>query len=56
VGKGGIVTDAAAHRLAVDAVAGCVRALKWEIIGMTDSPITGTDGNQEFLLVAGLPA
>lgn len=50
VGKGGIVRDPAAHRLAIERVAECVRAGGWEVVGTIASPITGAEGNQEFLL------
>jgi 23S rRNA (cytidine1920-2'-O)/16S rRNA (cytidine1409-2'-O)-methyltransferase len=52
VGKGGIVRDPAAHKLAVARVADCVRSLDWKVIGTIDSPITGAEGNREFLLYA----
>lgn len=50
VGKGGIVRDPAAHRLAVEKVSECVRTQGWEVAGTMPSPITGAEGNQEFLL------
>ena len=52
VGKGGIVRDPEAHQLAVDKVADCVRGLGWEVVETIPSPITGTEGNKEFLLYA----
>ncbi len=52
VGKGGIVRDPAAHQLAIDKVAGCFRAVGWAVVGTIPSPITGAEGNQEFLLFA----
>jgi len=52
VGKGGIVRDPEAHRLAVDKVADCVRSLGWEVVETIPSPITGMEGNREFLLYA----
>ena len=52
VGKGGIVRDPAAHRLAVDRVAATVRALHGEVLATMDSPILGMEGNREFLLHA----
>lgn len=55
VGKGGIVRDAAAHALAIERAAGCVRGLGWTVVGTTPSPITGAEGNQEFLLYARKP-
>ncbi len=56
VGKGGIVRDPAAHQLAIDRVAGCVRDLNWEVVETIPSPITGMEGNREFLLYARRPA
>ncbi len=55
VGKGGIVRDPEAHRLAVDKVAAHLRTLAWEIVETIPSPIKGTEGNQEFLLFARRP-
>jgi 23S rRNA (cytidine1920-2'-O)/16S rRNA (cytidine1409-2'-O)-methyltransferase len=52
VGKGGIVTDPAAWKLAIERVAGAVRELKGVVMAVIDSPITGMEGNREFLLWA----
>ncbi len=52
VGKGGIVRDPAAHELAIGRVAQCVRSLGWQVVGTIPSPITGAEGNREFLLYA----
>jgi 23S rRNA (cytidine1920-2'-O)/16S rRNA (cytidine1409-2'-O)-methyltransferase len=52
VGKGGIVRDPEAHRLAIDRVAACVSSLGWQVAGTIPSPIAGAEGNQEFLLFA----
>lgn len=52
VGKGGIVRDPEAHKAAVERVASCVRGLNWEVVGVIPSPITGAEGNHEFLLYA----
>jgi len=52
VGKGGIVRDAAAHELAINRVTECVRSLDWAVAGTIPSPITGAEGNREFLLYA----
>ncbi len=49
VGKGGIVRDAAAHRLAVDRVKSAAAPLNLEFMGVTASPIEGAKGNKEFL-------
>ncbi len=52
VGKGGIVRDPEAHQLAIDKVAACVRSLTWHVVDTIPSPITGAEGNHEFLLYA----
>ena len=52
VGKGGIVRDPEAHQLAIDRVAECVRSLGWHVVETIPSPITGAEGNIEFLLYA----
>jgi len=52
VGKGGIVRDPEAHQLAIDRVADCLRSLGWQVVDSIPSPITGAEGNQEFLLYA----
>lgn len=52
VGHGGIVRDPEAHKLAVDKVAECVRSFGWKVAAVIDSPITGAEGNREFLLWA----
>jgi 23S rRNA (cytidine1920-2'-O)/16S rRNA (cytidine1409-2'-O)-methyltransferase len=54
VGKGGIVRDPAAHQLAIDRVTACLRTLGAQSIEVIDSPITGMEGNREFLLHATL--
>jgi 23S rRNA (cytidine1920-2'-O)/16S rRNA (cytidine1409-2'-O)-methyltransferase len=55
IGKGGIVRDPEAHQLAIDKVADCVRSLNWEVVETIPSPITGAEGNHEFLLYARRP-
>ncbi len=52
VGKGGIVRDQAARIAAVEKVSECIRGLGLEIRGVIPSPITGQDGNVEFLIHA----
>ncbi len=49
VGKGGIVTSAAAHRRVLAEIAAFPEPLGWRVRAMTVSPITGGDGNVEFL-------
>lgn len=52
VGKGGIVSDSAAHQLAIDRVRACVSDIGGTAIEIIDSPILGNEGNREFLLHA----
>jgi 23S rRNA (cytidine1920-2'-O)/16S rRNA (cytidine1409-2'-O)-methyltransferase len=53
VGKGGIVRDPDLHReVCARIVAWLGRQPGWTVIGVTDSPITGADGNREFLVAA----
>ncbi len=52
VGKGGIVRDEAARNAAVERVAGFVRGLGLDVKGVIPSPITGQDGNVEYLIHA----
>jgi 23S rRNA (cytidine1920-2'-O)/16S rRNA (cytidine1409-2'-O)-methyltransferase len=54
VGKGGIVRAAAARAEAVQRVRAFLEAQGLHILGVTESPITGGDGNVEFLLAARL--
>lgn len=55
VGKGGIVRDPEIHKLAIGRVAECVASLGWRTVETIPSPITGSEGNQEFLLYASAP-
>ncbi len=50
VGKGGIVRDPEAHTLAVNRVRAAVAELGGTTIDVAESPITGAEGNREFLL------
>jgi 23S rRNA (cytidine1920-2'-O)/16S rRNA (cytidine1409-2'-O)-methyltransferase len=52
IGKGGIVREPAAHQLAIDRVIACVSEAGGHSIEVIDSPITGMEGNKEFLLHA----
>lgn len=54
VGKGGVVTDAAAQAEALEAVKAFVSGASWTVRAAAASPITGGDGNREFLLWASL--
>lgn len=53
VGKGGIVRDPALHQEVCAAVRAWLTERGWSVIGLDDSPITGADGNREFLIAAG---
>jgi 23S rRNA (cytidine1920-2'-O)/16S rRNA (cytidine1409-2'-O)-methyltransferase len=50
--KRGIVRDAAIHATVCDDISQFVTALGWRVLGIEPSPITGSDGNAEFLLGA----
>nr|WP_109485740.1 TlyA family RNA methyltransferase [Occallatibacter savannae] len=52
VGKGGIVRDPEVHKMAVERVEHTVSELGWQVVETIPSPITGTEGNAEFLLYA----
>jgi 23S rRNA (cytidine1920-2'-O)/16S rRNA (cytidine1409-2'-O)-methyltransferase len=52
VGKGGVVRDPELHRSACDGVAEWVVAQGWCVEGIVQSPITGPEGNVEFLIAA----
>jgi len=52
VGKGGVVRDPAVHeRVCADARA-WAESQGWHVVGIEKSPITGPEGNVEFLLAA----
>ena len=50
--KRGIVRDVAVHGDVCDGISQAVTALGWCVVGVVPSPITGGDGNAEFLLGA----
>jgi 23S rRNA (cytidine1920-2'-O)/16S rRNA (cytidine1409-2'-O)-methyltransferase len=53
VGKGGIVRDPALHRRVCARIAAWLGdQAGWTVLGTTDSPIFGADGNREFLIAA----
>jgi 23S rRNA (cytidine1920-2'-O)/16S rRNA (cytidine1409-2'-O)-methyltransferase len=52
VGKGGVVRDPAIHRRVCDEAAVWVASKGWNVLGIESSPITGPEGNVEFLLGA----
>jgi 23S rRNA (cytidine1920-2'-O)/16S rRNA (cytidine1409-2'-O)-methyltransferase len=52
VGKGGVVRDPLVHRRVCDQATEWVALHGWTVLGVTESPITGPEGNKEFLLGA----
>ena len=54
VGKNGVVRDPAVHERVCAEVQDWVVAQGWTVAGLTPSPITGPQGNIEFLLYARL--
>ena len=53
VGKGGVVRDPALHRAICDTTSNWWADLPgWQVLGVTESPITGPEGNKEFLIAA----
>ena len=52
VGKGGLVKEEAARAQALDDVVEFLRGSGWIVRATADSPITGGDGNHEYLLWA----
>ncbi len=52
VGKGGIVRDPEAYVIAQDRVKAAIAAAGGATVEVIDSPITGAEGNREFLLYA----
>jgi len=53
VGKGGIVRDAATHRLVLERVLSIAAEGGWQLGGLVASPILGRSGNREFLALWG---
>jgi 23S rRNA (cytidine1920-2'-O)/16S rRNA (cytidine1409-2'-O)-methyltransferase len=52
IGKGGVVRDPAVHARVCDAAAAWLRERGWDVVGIETSPITGPEGNVEFLVAA----
>jgi 23S rRNA (cytidine1920-2'-O)/16S rRNA (cytidine1409-2'-O)-methyltransferase len=52
VGKGGVVRDPDVRQRVCDEAAEWVASQGWSVLGVTESPITGPEGNVEFLLGA----
>ena len=53
LGKGGVVRDPALHQEVCDDIRAWFASLDgWQVEGITESPITGPEGNREFLISA----
>ncbi len=52
VGKGGVVRDPAIHGRVCDEVRAWIEGKGWMVEGIEPSPITGPEGNVEFLIAA----
>ena len=53
IAKGGVVRDPGQHQAVCDRIGGWWSALPgWHVLGVTPSPITGPEGNREFLIAA----
>lgn len=50
VPRGGVVRDAGVHAAVLRAVADAAAGVGWPVVAAIASPITGADGNREFLL------
>jgi 23S rRNA (cytidine1920-2'-O)/16S rRNA (cytidine1409-2'-O)-methyltransferase len=55
VGKGGIVRDPAAHEKVVADICRTAEEMGLTVAGLCESPITGADGNREFLILLEIP-
>lgn len=53
IGKGGIVKDARLYGEVEAKLRACCASLGLRVVGYEESPITGTDGNREFLMCIG---
>src|SRR5215470_11665571 len=51
VGKGGVVREPELHKEVVDTISAWLGTQEaWTVLGVTDSPIEGAEGNKEFLI------
>ena len=55
VGSGGIVRDCAAHEKVIEDIRKTALDLGLTVCGVCESPITGADGNREFLILLHKP-
>ncbi len=52
LGEGGVVRDAMLHKAVCDDIAQWIVDQGWQVHGVTTSPITGPEGNIEFIIAA----
>jgi len=52
IGKGGVVRDPQVHARVCEEVGAWLESRSWSVEGVTPSPITGPEGNVEFLIAA----
>jgi 23S rRNA (cytidine1920-2'-O)/16S rRNA (cytidine1409-2'-O)-methyltransferase len=52
VGKGGVVREPEKHRAVCEDIRRWIEGEGWQVIGISESPLTGPAGNKEFLLYA----
>ncbi len=55
VGRGGVVRDPAAHEKVIEDIRHTASDLGLTVSGLCESPITGADGNREFLILLQKP-
>ena len=56
VGKGGVVRDPELHQAVQDNISAWLTdEMNWQVRGIVPSPITGPEGNKEFVIVADKP-
>ncbi len=53
VGRKGVVSDPGVHARVIDEVTAAAAEVGWDRLGLTESPITGAQGNKEFLMLLG---
>ena len=52
VGKGGVVREPSLHQEVCATIEAWLNGLEWRVLGLAESPITGPEGNKEFLIAA----
>jgi 23S rRNA (cytidine1920-2'-O)/16S rRNA (cytidine1409-2'-O)-methyltransferase len=53
VEKGGVIRDPSLHQEVCDQISGWLDGLAdWQVVGVSESPVLGPEGNKEFLVAA----